>query len=360
MTSTIAHTEVPQAARGATSDRYTSYAKGMTHTVTLDHDTLVVDRLTDHTVSRWKLGFAAGCAALEWAGDTSPDASHVAAALEAAFSLRPTADALQVALPMPVPQELSCTGILIPTHGPHSQAFKAMLWQQGSSWLPTVHPPMAQRHVLTNGRYHPVRAPKPRGLVYQRFIPWLGKTLSFRSVDIEADLCMFNRWMNDPEVIRIWQEDGDLVKHRRYLTDIDNDPHMHSLIASLDDEPFGYFEVYWLKESRIAPFFDVADYDRGWHVLIGEPSFRGRAVATAWLTSIAHYIFLDDPRTQRIAGEPRIDHVQQIRNLDRSGYAKVKEFDLPHKRALLVSMLRERYFTDAFWLPRNDESAKTA
>jgi hypothetical protein len=59
-------------------------------------------------------------------------------------------------------------------------------------------------------------------------------------------------------------------------------------------------------------------------------------------------------------GEPRIDHVQQIRNLDKSGYAKVKEFDLPHKRALLVVMLRERYFTDALWLPRSDGAATPA
>lgn len=49
--------------------------------------------------------------------------------------------------------------------------------------------------------------------------------------------------------------------------------------------------------------------------------------------------------------------MQQIRNLDKSGYAKVKEFDLPHKRAQLVMMLRERYFIDGLWLPRGDASA---
>lgn len=167
---------------------------------------------------------------------------------------------------------------------------------------------------------------------------------------------MFNRWMNDPDVAKIWEEEGDLAKHRAYLDAIDRDPHMYSMIASFDGEPFAYFEMYWAKESRIAPFYDADDYDRGWHVLVGEPAFRGRAFATAWLTSISHYIFLCDPRTRRAMGEPRIDHVQQIRNLDKSGYAKVKEFDLPHKRAMLVAMLRERYFCDALWLPR-DENA---
>ena len=64
-----------------------------------------------------------------------------------------------------------------------------------------------------------------------------------------------------------------------------------------------------------------------------------------------HYMFLDDPRTQRIVGEPAASHAQQIRNLDRSGFAKVKHVDFPHKRALLVQLLRERFFADRLWAP---------
>jgi hypothetical protein len=64
-----------------------------------------------------------------------------------------------------------------------------------------------------------------------------------------------------------------------------------------------------------------------------------------------HFIFLDDIRTQRIVGEPKASHAQQIRNLDRAGFAKVKYFDLQHKRALLVMLLRERFFADRLWAP---------
>jgi len=163
--------------------------------------------------------------------------------------------------------------------------------------------------------------------------------------------------MNDPSVARFWQEEGSIEKHRNYLKTIAEDSHMQSLIACLDDEPFAYFEVYWAKENRIAPYYDAHDYDRGWHVLVGESAFRGKLFATAWLTSISHYLFLDDPRTQRVVGEPRSDHVQQIRNLDRSGFAKIKEFDFPHKRALLISMLRERFFGEQLWLPQKEAPA---
>lgn len=95
-------------------------------------------------------------------------------------------------------------------------------------------------------------------------------------------------------------------------------------------------------------------------MLIGDGEIRGKAYISAWLPSLMHYIFLDDPRTQRIVGEPRIDHVQQIRNLDRSGFAKVKAFDFPHKRAMLVMLLRERFFGERLWVPQEEAPAQAA
>jgi hypothetical protein len=41
------------------------------------------------------------------------------------------------------------------------------------------------------------------------------------------------------------------------------------------------------------------------------------------------------------------------RNLARSGYALVKEFDFPHKRAVLGTLLRERFFAEHLWLPQH-------
>jgi len=99
------------------------------------------------------------------------------------------------------------------------------------------------------------------------------------------------------------------------------------------------------------PLYDADDYDRGWHVAIGEDGFRGRTWITAWLPSLMHFIFLDDLRTQRIVGEPKASHTQQIRNLDLAGFAKVKHVDFSHKRALLVMLLRERFFADRLWAP---------
>lgn len=287
---------------------------------------------------------------------------EVLAVLEGAFSRLPGIDSLTVQAPGLDATDLKRSGILLSDAAQGTlYATPDLLWQQPRLWQPeATSAPFPLRYTLTQGKRHPLRPPKPTGIAYQRFIPWLGKTFSYRALDIEQDLQRFNRWMNDPEVARFWEEAGDLDKHRRYLQAIADDPHMSSLIGCFDGEPFAYFEVYWARENRIGPFYDVGDHDRGWHVLVGEPAFRGKAFATAWLTSISHYLFLDDPRTQRVVGEPRSDHTQQIRNLDRSGFSKIKTFDFPHKRAMLVSMLRERYFNERLWLPAPDAPTATA
>lgn len=202
------------------------------------------------------------------------------------------------------------------------------------------------QYVINDGKRHPQRPPKPEGAVYSRHIPWLNKTLSFHVVDISRDLLTINRWMNTPSVAEFYQESGDLDYHASYLQKQLDDDHTLPLIGFFDGIAFGYFEVYWAKEDRIAPFYDVDDFDRGWHMLVGDENFRGRPWFTAWCSSIIHFMFLDDCRTQRIVCEPRHDHPKLIRNLDQFGFARLKEFNFPHKRSMLLLLLRERFFEE--------------
>src|SRR5690606_8429416 len=68
--------------------------------------------------------------------------------------------------------------------------------QRRDNWLPDATvPPLPLRYVMSNGKRHPQRPVKPEGLVYERFIPWLAKTVSFRALDPEHDLQLFHRWM---------------------------------------------------------------------------------------------------------------------------------------------------------------------
>lgn len=291
----------------------------------------------------------------EWSiapeGGAGATYADLLAVLQTVFLHVPQVKTVNVELPQEQAAAFCRAGLLL-RQGAHHVAVAELIWQHAAGWLPLERPPFPVQQVMSEGKRHPLRPPKPEGEVYRRYLPWLGQTLTLRSLRLEEDLALFNRWMNDPVVVQFWDEAGDLARHRRYLDTIAADPHMTSLIASFDDRPFAYFEVYWAKENRIAPFYDCGDFDRGWHVLVGEEAFRGKQFAVAWLTSISHYLFLDDCRTQTVVGEPRADHEKQIRNLDKSGYAKLKEFDFPHKRAMLVMLSRERYFGQGLWQPQ--------
>jgi RimJ/RimL family protein N-acetyltransferase len=203
-----------------------------------------------------------------------------------------------------------------------------------------------QRLVVTEGKRHPQRPQKPAGVVYQRRVAALGATLSLRVADVSIHLEAFHRWMNEPRVSRIWELAAPKAELAQYLEKVVRDPHTLPLIGEWDGESFGYFELYWAKEDRIAPFYQVADYDRGVHVLVGEQRYRGAQRVAAWLSALAHYTFLDDPRTQHLVAEPRADNAKMIAYFMRAGFHREKAFDFPHKRAALMKLPREVFFDE--------------
>ena len=284
---------------------------------------------------------------------TSPVAADdiVCAVLETVLTCHPALGALDVALADDaLVQRLLRDGAL-ERQGEGLVARPEAFFQLARPWLgsaPAIYP---QSLTLTNGVLHPRRPPKPEGHVYSRFIPWLSTELGFHVADVEADLPHFHRWMNDPRVAAIWEDQGELAYHRDFIANRLADPRTLPLIGTFGGVPFGYFELYWAKEDRIGPHYEADGYDRGWHVAIGEDRFRGKAFVSAWLPSLMHYMFLADARTRCIVGEPVHHHRQQIRNLDRSGFSKVKHIQFPHKKALLVMLLRERFFMDRLLSP---------
>ncbi|MBF8793519.1 acetyltransferase [Pseudomonas monteilii] len=222
---------------------------------------------------------------------------------------------------------------------------RGLFWQLPQPWLgDAAAGSYPQQMMISDGKRHPRRPPKPRGEVYRRFDARLGAWVSLRTLEIDRDLARFNRWQNDPRVAQFWQEAGSLEQHREYLAKLEADPHTLTLVGCFDDEPFAYFEAYWAKEDRIAPFYPAGDYDRGVHMLVGEQAHRGPHKVASWLSALVHYLFLDDPRTQRVVAEPRADNGRMIGYLHDQCFHCEKEFDFPHKRAALMILGRERFF----------------
>lgn len=216
-----------------------------------------------------------------------------------------------------------------------------LLWHQDPRPLPYPH--LSCR--MADGRAHPERPPLAQGVVYDRFDPLLRMRMSFRRIDLARDLAMFHAWMNDMRVAYFWELAQSEAELEAYLLRLEADPHAWPLIGCFDGEPAGYFEVYWGKEDRLGPHYDAHDYDRGWHGLIGDHRHLGTAKTAGWLRGLTHFLFLDDPRTEKMVGEPRVDSVKLLRYANALAYEKVKEFDFPHKRAALMHCWRERFFT---------------
>ncbi|KUM43961.1 GNAT family N-acetyltransferase [Pseudomonas sp. EpS/L25] len=222
---------------------------------------------------------------------------------------------------------------------------RTAFWQLPTPWLrQPATTPWPQTWAWSGAIRHLRRPPKPEGEVYRRFDTRLGSWISLRTLDLTVDLPSFHRWQNSPRVAAFWQEEGSLEQHRAYLQRLAEDPHVQTLIGCFDDEPFAYFEAYWAKEDRIGPYYGVGDHDRGLHMLVGEEGHRGAHKVACWLPAVAHWLFLDEPRTQRLVCEPRADNERMIAHLQRQGFYRQKDFDFPHKRAALMLLERERFF----------------
>ena len=88
--------------------------------------------------------------------------------------------------------------------------------------------------------------------------------------------------------------------------------HSFPAIGCFDGKPFGYFEIYWVKEDRLAGHLGegCGDWERGLHCLVGEEEFRGEHRVKVWLSALVHFCWLADMRTQVVFMEPRVDNTK--------------------------------------------------
>ncbi|MDA4825095.1 GNAT family N-acetyltransferase, partial [Enterobacter kobei] len=86
---------------------------------------------------------------------------------------------------------------------------------------------------------------------YRRYDPQIKRTLSFRVADVALDGERFTRWMNTPRVNAFWEMAGPQAEQENYLRRQLDSTYCYPVIGCFDDQPFGYFELYWAAEDRI-------------------------------------------------------------------------------------------------------------
>ena len=186
----------------------------------------------------------------------------------------------------------------------------------------------------------------PNDLLYQYFDPSSGHQFELRKLDMEQHLGLFHHWHNQKYVYEFWELNQSKEELRDYLNKLFQQDFVEPVIGYIDDTPCAYFEIYWAYYDRIAPYCDATPYDRGYHLLIGDKRFLGRHNTTLWLNLVNDFIFKDDPRTERVVGEPRADNVGLLKYLEHTSFVKTKEFDFPHKRAALLECYRDQFYRE--------------
>ena len=203
-----------------------------------------------------------------------------------------------------------------------ARALKRTFWQVP---YPFVKLPSPLVYALAaGGARHPIRPRPPRNL-YRRHVPSLNAVLSFRLARMD-DVAVVNRWMNNARVAAFWGEQGPAAQTAEFLRKGLEKRHSLPVIGCWEElhvvdgrvqesgkaEPFGYFEIYWVKEDILGRYCDAEDWERGIHVLVGEEKFRGQHRVKGWLGGLCQYCFCDDPRTMRISVEPRVDNEKYV------------------------------------------------
>lgn len=200
-----------------------------------------------------------------------------------------------------------------------------------TSHLPTYYPPAPLHYVVTHGVRHPLRPRPPRmgDVFYSRFVPSVGQYLGLRVASSSArpvphpgpvgpappdaaraarlaamsDAALLESWHANPRVSDFWGPfDPDGLARALAA------PHSFPVIGLWDGVPFGYFELYWVREDLLGRHVgsDVGDWDRGLHIMIGEEWARGRVAP--WLTGLVHWCLTADLRTMSVCLEPRVDN----------------------------------------------------
>ncbi|KAF2460485.1 hypothetical protein BDY21DRAFT_335544 [Lineolata rhizophorae] len=215
---------------------------------------------------------------------------------------------------------------------------------RGSGESSVVTSPANSNPALRHGVQH-----HGSGSMSDSVLPTLaGLALGGPSAHSTAGMCdtdLLHRWMNDARVARFWGENGPREHQEKFLDNALRSRHSFPVIGCWDGRPFGYFEIYWVKEDGLARRMggDVRDYDRGFHCLVGEQEFRGAHRVKVWLSALVHYCWLADNRTESVMLEPRVDNEKLKLYLEDVGFFKEREVTFPHKQSNLMKIRRDAW-----------------
>ncbi|MFE2357537.1 GNAT family N-acetyltransferase [Streptomyces parvulus] len=160
-------------------------------------------------------------------------------------------------------------------------------------------------------------------------------------VDLERDLPLIARWMNDPAVAAYWELTGPpSVTEDHVRAQLTGDGRSVPCLGVLDGVPMSYWEIYRADLDPLARYCGVRPQDTGLHLLIGEDADRGHGLGTTLIRAVTDLVLTSRPACTRVLAEPDVRNAPSVAAFLAAGYRHAAEVDLPGKRAAL--MIHER------------------
>ncbi|QIJ65129.1 acetyltransferase [Streptomyces sp. JB150] len=166
-------------------------------------------------------------------------------------------------------------------------------------------------------------------------------TFQLVPVQVDRDLALLSRWMNDAAVATYWHLAGPAEVTERHLrAQLTGDGRSAPCLGVLDGRPIGYWEIYRADLDPLARHYPARPHDTGIHLLIGEAADRGRGLGSTLLGALARLVLDKRSACTRVIAEPDLRNTPSLSAFLRAGFRLSAEIDLPDRRAAL--MVRER------------------
>jgi len=166
-------------------------------------------------------------------------------------------------------------------------------------------------------------------------------TLSFRPLE-ERDFPMLHEWLRRPHVAEWWSEPSTLEEIRdEYLPTLDGRSSTKAFIASLDDDPIGFIQVYVVQGSGDGWWEDETDVGaRGIDQFLADAARLNQGLGTAMIKAFVDRLF-QDPGVSKVQTDPSPENARAIRCYRKVGFKDVGEVMTPDGPALLMRCERE-------------------
>lgn len=183
----------------------------------------------------------------------------------------------------------------------------------------------------------------PGQIIFTRYLNSIGKTLSFRSFDLEKDTDLIHKWVNQPYALPFWQLNGNRERVYDLYYNILRNSNGHSYIGLLDGDPVCQFDVYRVLADELHQFVSVNENVCGFHLLMSPNDNPVPGLTVQVVESFLHYYFSFPQATQMYA-EPDLTNRRSNRILQTVGFTYHHAIEMSYKTAKLYSITKEQFY----------------